>query len=86
MAIVLPNKSAKSVLNGLFRWIGIFGRPGKMFTDNGKEFDNHELKELCSRCNVSIIMTAVEAPWSNGICERGNSTIGDMTVKILEDL
>ena len=86
MGIVIADKSAQTVLNGIFTWIGIFGRPGRMLSDNGKEFDNQEMRELCSTCNISILMTAVEAPWSNGICEKGNDAIGKLTVKIINDV
>ena len=86
MGVVVKDKGKEEVIAGLFRWIGIFGRPGRMISDNGGEFDNHALRELSSRLNVIIHMTAVEAPWSNGICERGNSSIGELTVKVLEDV
>ena len=86
MGMIVKDKSAEQVLVGMFRWIGIFGRPGKFLFDNGTEFDNHEMKELASRCNVMTLSAAVEAPWSNGICERGNSTIGEMIVKTLNDV
>ena len=86
MGIVIADKSAQTVLNGIFTWIGIFGRPGRMLSDNGKEFDNQEMRELCSTCNISILMTAVEAPWSNGICEKGNDAIGKLTTKIINDV
>ena len=86
MGIVIADKSSKTVLNGIFKWIGIFGRPGRMMSDNGKEFDNKDMRELCSTCNISILMTAVEAQWSNGICEKGNAAIGELTVKIINDV
>ena len=86
MGVCVKNKSAEQVLVGMFRWIGIFGRPEKFLFDNGLEFINHELKELASRCGVRILSTAVEAPYSNGICERGNATIGEMVIKVLNDI
>lgn len=86
MAIIVRAKSADEVIEGIFKWISIFGRPSRILSDNGTEFNNHKFKELCSRVDITIHMTAVESSFSNGICERGNATIGKMTSHIMDDV
>ena len=62
-----------------------FGSPSKCFSNNGGEFNNSELKELCDMYNVRLICTAAESPFSNGICERSNAVLGSSVDKIIED-
>ena len=51
MACRLRNKRAETVVeNALNLWIRVFGSPSKYFiTDNGGEFVNDELRELCEK-------------------------------------
>ena len=85
-AAILKNKSAKEVIRVLFRhWIAIFGQPRCLFTDNGSEFVNEELMELAEKYDVNLQTTPVEAPFANGICERHNGVLGQMTKKLLKD-
>ena len=62
-----------------------FGAPKKIFSDNGGEFNNDEMRALGEAFNIKIITTAAESPWSNGICERLNGVLGDLVMKVLDD-
>ena len=85
-AIVIDDKRASTILNGVFRgWIAVFGPPGKILSDNGCEFNNSEMRALGEAFNVKIMATAAESPWSNGVCERQNAVIGDIVRKIVAD-
>ena len=85
-ATVLTNKLASSVISGLFTsWISTFGGPEKILTDNGREFNNVELRELGEAFNIKIMTTAAESPWSNGACERLNDVLGSHVSKIIDD-
>lgn len=53
--------------------------------DNGGEFFNDEVIELAERCNITILATAAESPWSNGVCERHNAIIAANIHKIRLD-
>ena len=77
-ACVLKNKQPQSVIKGIFKfWISFFGSPSKIFSDNGGEFNNPEMRELCDMYNIRFICTAAESPFSNGICERSNALLGE---------
>ena len=85
-ATVLTNKLASSVISGLFiSWISTFGGPKMILTDNGREFNNVELRELGEAFNIKIMTTAAESPWSNGACERLNDVLGSHVSKIIDD-
>ena len=85
-AYVIPNKLPSTIIRALFvSWISIFGAPQKILSDNGGEFSNAEMRELSDIFFVKLFTTAAESPWSNGICERLNSTLGDIVSKIMED-
>ena len=58
-ACVLKNKQPQSVLRGVFKfWIYFFGSPSKFFSDNGGEFNNSEMKDLCDMYNIRLMYTA----------------------------
>ena len=85
-ATVIDNKQPGTIINGIFlSWIVIFGSPKKILSDNGREFDNSEMRDLGERFNIKIITTAAESPWSNGICERQNAVIADGVRKVMAD-
>ena len=48
--------------------------------DYGTEFLNFPFQEMCELINVVECKTAVESPWSNGLCEQNNAVV-DITVK-----
>ena len=85
-ASVISNKVPATIIKSLFvSWITIFGAPKKIFSDNGGEFNNDEMRALGEAFNIKIITTAAESPWSNGICERLNGVLGDLVIKVLDD-
>ena len=79
----LNNKSTEEVI-GKFStiWIAIFGPPKRLLSDNGGEFVSHAFESMRESFNITQLTTAAEAPFSNGVCERHNGLIGDMTAKV----
>ena len=85
-AIVVKSKEAKEIVNGIVRcWIAIFGPPKKFLTDNGGEFASSTFLELAESMNIRVLNTAAESPWSNGLVERHNGTLGVMLNKIMAE-
>ena len=85
-AYVIPNKMPRTIIKALFvSWISIFGAPKKILSDNGGEFSNNEIRDLSNIFSIKLLTTAAESPWSNGICERLNATLGDIVSKIIDD-
>ena len=44
---LVRKKTAKEILNHINNFISLYGEPGILQCDHGKEFDNNELKEYC---------------------------------------
>lgn len=82
-ACVIPSKRTTVVVTAIMQlWISLFGPPCQMLSDNGGEFGSDELREMGENLNVTILSTAAEAPWSNGINERHNGILGEMLNKL----
>ena len=72
----LSQKTAEAVVNVLFReYIARHGAMERLHSDQGTEFDNELMKELCKMFKVHKTRTTAYAPWSNGMVERSNKTI-----------
>ena len=81
---VLPNKKAETILEALnSKWNYMVGFPSEGYwADNGGEFANVKMDELCSKLNMKIKFGPSYSPWSNGINER-NHAAADITIKKL---
>ena len=84
---VLKNKTSEEVIDKFFTiWIAIFGPPQRILSDNGGEFVSLAFESLCESFDMLQLTTAAESPFSNGVCERHNSLIGEMTEKVYNDV
>ena len=85
-AAVVKSKKKEEIAQAFIKnWIAIFWAPKTILPDNGEEFNNELLYELCEQFNISVKSTAAEAPWSNGIVEQHNAVLGKMINKLLLD-
>ena len=86
VAAILKNKESKEIISVVFRyWISYFGAPKSFLTDNGREFNNQEFRDMSQNMNIVVKTTAAQSPWSNGLNERHNGILGEMVTKTLED-
>ena len=75
---VIYSKRKEVIVEEIFNsWIGIFGPPSKFLSDNGGEFANQDLLDLCEKMNIVVKTTAAESPWGNGLVERHNALISE---------
>ena len=64
----------------------MFRSPSKFFvSDNGGEFVNDKLRELCEKFNLKLETTGADASWSNDLVERHHAMIEDITRKVMDD-
>lgn len=63
-------------------WISVHGPPQKLFSDNGGEFNNDEVRDMAEHFNIEIKTTAAYSPWSNGLTERHNQTLTEILMKV----
>ena len=84
---VITGKLKEIIVDKFFKhWVALFGFPGRILSDNGGEFNNNLFREMCEQLNIEVLSTAAESPWSNGITERHNALVGQMTVKVMEEV
>ena len=70
VAVPIPDKSANTVC-GAYRdhVFCVFGGSSRILTDNGSEFKNKEMKEICDTLGIKQIFSPVYTPQSNGRLE-----------------
>ena len=74
--IPLPNKSAEEVGKAIYEnWICLNSPMDVLITDNGKEFRNQIMEELCMNNGIKHRYTSPYHPQTNAQCERQNRTI-----------
>ena len=85
ISVFVSRKTKETIIeNIIVHWIGYFGIMKTILSDNGGEFRNDEMREVCSIVNVEILTTAAESPFQNGLCEK-NHAITDMILLKLRD-
>ena len=67
------NNSQNAVNSLLHHWITKFGPPVYLVTDRGSEYIN---SELCTTMGVRHSPRTPYAPWTNGLVENQNKTLG----------
>ena len=83
-ASIIRSKHKETIVDAILKhWIAIFGTPQSLFSDNGGEFNNELLRDVAELLDISVASTAAESPWSNGVVERHNATLGNMVYKIV---
>ena len=85
---VIQNKEGETIVKAIINaWVfGTAGFPTRgFFADNGKEFDNEDIKALCRRMDLSIKHTPAYSPWLNGGNERRHASVDVTIVKLRED-
>ena len=82
----LATITAKKLVEFVYRAIVCrFGIPYKLISDNGKQFDCKEMRELCDNLGIKKGFSAVSHPQSNGQTEAVNKIIKHTLKAKLED-
>ena len=82
----IPSKQAEVVVKAfLDRWImgTPYGAPFQIKTDNGGEFINGSMRDLCEMYNIKHLTTGAFSAFQNGGNERNHATVDHMLEKIL---
>ena len=75
-ACPLPDKTALAVADAFFQHIVCrFGMPSVIHSDQGREFENKVIPELCLLCGAHKTCTTPYHPESDGLVERFNRTL-----------
>ena len=84
-SIVRTKQASEFVKQFMAKWISVHGAPRKLFSDNGGEFNNEEVRDMAHNFNIEIKTTAGYSPWSNGLLERHNRTLTEILLKLRRD-
>ena len=80
-ACLLPDTTALAVADAFFQHIVCrFGMPMEIHSDQGREFENNVMQELCLLCGSHKTRTTPYHPESDGLVERFNRTLLIMLV------
>ena len=75
-ACPLPDKTVCSVADAFFQYVVCrFGMPSVIHLDQGREFENEVMQELCLLCGAHKTRTTPYHPESDGLVERFNITL-----------
>lgn len=66
---------ANDVVEALFHYINIFGRPRCIHTDNGSQFTSVVFKMFLENFGIHLSHSSVNHPEANAVSERVNSSI-----------
>ena len=85
-AIVIPSKEPQMVIKGILKiWIRIFGKPKQVWFDNGGEFSNSLMMEVCSELDIKIHTTGASSPWQNGLAEKNHALCDNILQQVVVD-
>ena len=83
----LQNKSANAVAHALVTHLLCpYTTPSVLLSDNGTEFKNEILHNICKQYNITQTFVAVQHPASNGLVERANKKILDVLRHVVSQL
>ena len=85
-SIVDTKRSDVIVKNVMKIWIAYFGRPDKIHSDCGGEFSSEIFRELNDKFGIETSSTPAEAPFNNGVVERGNKVLYESMMKTKDDV
>lgn len=81
-SVLTTKRSSEIVKHFIHDWISVHGSPQKLFSDNGGEFNNEEVRDMAENFNIEVKTTPAYSPWSNGLLERHNQTLTEIMMKV----
>ena len=81
----VKDKQADTIIKPILEeWIlKGFGPPRQIIFDNGREFSNNKMKEMCETFNIQMLTSAGYSPFQNGLCEKGHHIVDQMVEKMM---
>ena len=78
-AFITPSQTASVVAKTLWdKFFMYYGIPEKILSDQGRDFENSLIAELCKLTGVKKLRTTPYRPQTNGQCGKFNSTLINM--------
>ena len=80
----MPNQTAETVSECLFDMVLRQGVPERLHSDQGRQFESAVFQSLCKRLGIEKTRTSPYRPESDGMVERFNRTLKDMSSKFIQ--
>jgi transposase InsO family protein len=75
-AVPLPSMDAEACVDALVAgWVARFGVPGRITSDQGRQFTSGVWQRLCDRLGTTHIRTTAYHPQANGMVERAHRSL-----------
>ena len=86
-AHIIPDKRPENVIKVLMdEWIlKMFGAMEALQLDNGGEFMNEKMKEMCEKFGIKFLSSGASSPWQNGLIERNHMIVDQIVEKMKKD-
>ena len=82
----IKDKNAETIANFLYeKIILIHGCPNTLLSDNGREFNNLIVKNLCDKMRITKKFSSPYRPQTNGLIERTNRTLISIISKYIHE-
>ena len=75
MLIPTVDATAKSAAQALIQWMGFFGIPSNVVSDNGSQYANKLIAEFLSELQIEHSLINAYSHEENGIVERANKEV-----------
>ena len=83
--VPLSDKSTSSVARAIMHHVFLKYGAGEILTDNGLEFKNELLSEICRLMGIARCYTTAYQPRTNAVCEKSHATVNAMLAKCVSD-
>ena len=81
----MQDQKTESILEGLLDWVYELGVPGRIHSDQGRQFESNMFQSLCQKLGIHKTRTTPYHPESDGMVERFNRTLKDMVAKYVNE-
>ena len=82
--VEVEDKKADTILVEILdQWIMKWGPPRQILFDNGAEFSNSKMREMCEKMNIQMLTTGAYSPFQNGLCEKNHHVVDMMIEKMM---
>ena len=82
--VPLRDKTALTVATALWNHVFLRFGIGELLSDNGLDFRNDLLNELCRMMGIARCFTSPYEPRTNAVCERNHATVNSMMAKCVD--
>ena len=86
VSVFIRDKKPETIIHHIMlHWVSHYGRPGKIWTDVGGEFNNDVVRQMTEAIGSTVETGAGYAAWMNGLNERNHSVVDRCFAKIIND-